>query len=246
VAASTNQVSKPARPASRDRKALRDNLGARLRKAREEKNIGLRELARRVGVSHSLISQIETGKSEPTISTLYSIVSELDLPVNEIVWDSAEARSGRGSTETPSDDEPTTIRSGPRLDRGTGIVSPVQGPHDRRTIQLESGVTWDRLTAQPDHDVDFLLLRYPPGSESTAPQSLMRHNGREYGYVLSGRLHVTLGFDEWEVGPGSSIAFDCTQPHRLANIGSEPVEAVWMVIGRRNSPAEGESRPSTP
>jgi mannose-6-phosphate isomerase-like protein (cupin superfamily) len=74
----------------------------------------------------------------------------------------------------------------------------------------------------------------------------MRHNGREYGYVLSGRLHVTLGFDEWEVGPGSSIAFDCTQPHRLANIGSEPVEAVWMVIGRRNSPAEGESRPSTP
>jgi transcriptional regulator with XRE-family HTH domain/mannose-6-phosphate isomerase-like protein (cupin superfamily) len=245
VAASTNQASTSARSPSRDRKALRDNLGARLRKAREEKNIGLRELARRVGVSHSLISQIETGKSEPTISTLYSIVSELDLPVNEIVWDSAETRSGRGPAETPTDRGGGASRTASRSS-GPGIVSPVQGPRDRRTIQLESGVKWDRLTAQPDHDVDFLLLRYPPGSESTAPESLMRHNGREYGYVLSGRLQVTLGFDEWEVGPGSSIAFDCTQPHRLANVGSEPVEAVWMVIGRRHSPPEGESRPSTP
>ena len=46
---------------------------------------------------------------------------------------------------------------------------------------------------------------------------------------------VTLGFDEYEVGPGSSIAFDCTQPHRLANRGDEPVEAVWWVIGRRHT-----------
>jgi mannose-6-phosphate isomerase-like protein (cupin superfamily) len=63
----------------------------------------------------------------------------------------------------------------------------------------------------------------------------MRHNGTEYGYILSGRLQVSLGFDTYEIGPGDTIAFDCTQPHRFATIGDEPVEAVWFVVGRRNT-----------
>src|SRR6185312_12622388 len=71
-----------------ERQSLRHDLGQRLREAREEKNVGLRELARRLGVSASLISQIETGKTEPSINTLFSIVSELELSVNEIVFDS--------------------------------------------------------------------------------------------------------------------------------------------------------------
>jgi transcriptional regulator with XRE-family HTH domain len=214
---------------SETRQRYLDGLGARLRQAREERHIGLRELARRIGVSASLVSQVETGKSEPSVSTLFSICSALNLPVNEIVFDPL------GAGPTPGDSgESAPTASRVRLEGPDG-VSPVQLPHGRRTIQLDSGVSWERLTAQPDHDVDFLLLRYPPGSESTAPEALMRHNGREYGYVLSGRLRVTLGFEEYEVGPGSSISFDCTQPHRFANVGDEPVEAVWMVIGRRHA-----------
>src|SRR5579862_6038841 len=76
--------------ASVGRQALRDDLGQRLRKAREDKKIGLRELARRLGVSPSLISQIETGKTEPSINTLFAMVSELELSVNEIVFDARQ------------------------------------------------------------------------------------------------------------------------------------------------------------
>lgn len=74
----------------------------------------------------------------------------------------------------------------------------------------------------------------------------MRHNGREYGYVLSGRLSVTIGFDTYEVGPGESVAFDCTLPHRLATIGDEPVEAVWFVVGRRHTIGIEDGHQSTP
>jgi quercetin dioxygenase-like cupin family protein len=63
----------------------------------------------------------------------------------------------------------------------------------------------------------------------------MRHNGTEYGYVLSGRLQVSLGFDNYVLEPGDSISFDCTQPHRFATVGDETVEAVWFVVGRRNT-----------
>ena len=217
-----------------DRQRARSDLGQRLRIAREEKNIGLRELARRLGVSPSLISQIETGKTEPSINTLFAMVSELELPVNEIVFDLERdgGPSGESSGTTgAAGSRARAVAAGPVEPPG----SPVQPRSNRTSISLEAGVTWQRLTAQPDHNVDFLLLRYPPGSESTPPDSLMRHNGTEYGYILAGRLEVSLGFDKYVIGPGDSISFDCTQPHRFATVGDETVEAVWFVVGRRNT-----------
>jgi transcriptional regulator with XRE-family HTH domain len=217
-----------------ERQSLRHDLGQRLREAREQKGIGLRELARRLGVSASLISQIETGKTEPSINTLFSIVSELELSVNEIVFD---ARQDAGPLFEPL---APAVRDGllsaPVGDSPAGPPdAPVVRKANRIAISLESGVSWQRLTAQPDHNVDFLYLRYPPGSESTPADSLMRHNGTEYGYILKGRLQVTIGFDSYEIGPGDTIAFDCTQPHRFATVGDETVEAVWFVVGRRNT-----------
>jgi len=64
----------------------------------------------------------------------------------------------------------------------------------------------------------------------------MRHSGSEYGHVLSGRLAVTIGFDTYELGPGDSISFDSTMPHRLFNLGRERVDAIWVVLGRRGDP----------
>lgn len=232
--------------ATADRQTLRNDLGHRLREAREQKKIGLRELARRLGVSASLISQIETGKTEPSINTLFAMVSELELSVNEIVFDSrvdAEpAPSGGEDAAAPQADNgrvasPRTGAPGPAEAPG----SPIQRSTNRTSISLESGVSWQRLTAQPDHKVDFLYLRYPPGSESTPADSLMRHNGTEYGYILSGRLQVSIGFDTYEVGPGDTVAFDCTRPHRFAAVGDEAVEAVWFVVGRGNTPVDDSS-----
>jgi transcriptional regulator with XRE-family HTH domain len=202
---------------------LRDGLGARLREAREARNMTLRELARRLGLSPSLISQVETGKSQPSISTLFAIVGELEIPVNEVVWEADAA----GPDRTPPSRDVDVSRA----------HSPLQRAKERLSIHIDSGVSWQRLTSQPDHDVDFLLLRYEPGGESTAPESLMRHNGKEYGYVLSGRLRVTIGFESYELGRGDSISFDCTEPHRLAAVGDQPVEAVWFVLGRRHTAA---------
>jgi transcriptional regulator with XRE-family HTH domain len=225
----------PDERATADRQSLRSDLGHRLRDAREQKNIGLRELARRLGVSASLISQIETGKTEPSINTLFAIVSELELSVNEIVFDSKQDDAPPADAVASRDQngEPGSRPDAPRP--AEGRPSPVQRSTNRTSISLESGVSWQRLTTQPDHNVDFLYLRYPPGSESTPSHSLMRHNGTEYGYILSGRLQVSIGFDTYEVGPGDTIAFNCTEPHRFATIGDETVEAVWFVVGRRSA-----------
>jgi transcriptional regulator with XRE-family HTH domain len=190
-------------------------VGGRLRAERERLGISLRELARRVGVSPSLVSQIELDRVNPSVSTLYALVTELGLTMSDVFGDTAE--------------QPVVRR--PRADDGLA-----ERPDTRRVINLASGVRWERLTPHSDRDVEFLYVVYPVGAESCPEDALMTHGGKEYGYVSSGTLGVRVGFEEYELGPGGSIAFDSSSPHRLWTVGGEPVHAVWVVIGRKADP----------
>jgi transcriptional regulator with XRE-family HTH domain len=200
-------------------------LGERLREERNRRGLSLRELARRLDVSPSLVSQIETGKIQPSVRTLYAMVSELGVSLDDVF---ASADPGRALP-----DDPAAGRA--RADGASGSASggPVQRADSRTVIDLEAGVRWERLTTENERDVEFLLTVYPAGSESAPADGLVRHTGREFGIVLSGRLRVTVGFEDYELGPGDSVSFDSTVPHRLRNEGDETVEAVWVVLGRQ-------------
>jgi mannose-6-phosphate isomerase-like protein (cupin superfamily) len=103
-------------------------------------------------------------------------------------------------------------------------------------MNLAAGVRWERLITGTDPLVEFVYVVYDVGGTSCPEDSLVRHGGREYGYVISGRLGVRIGFDEYELGPGGSISFDSSAPHRLWTLGSEPVHGIWVVVGRQNDP----------
>lgn len=194
------------------------DLGSRLREERERARISQRELARRLGVSASLISQIESGQSKPSVSTLYAIVTELDVSLDDVF--------------RVHDDE-LSIATAVGAESGSAVIArPVVHPTERHVVELDSGVIWERLTSHEHEDVDFLHVIYDVGGSSASDERLMRHPGREYGYVLSGRLGVQLGFEQHELGPGDSIAFDSTTPHRLWNLGDEAVHGIWFVVGR--------------
>src|SRR5205807_6160816 len=97
---------------------------------------------------------------------------------------------------------------GPQMPRPAPTDKRAETPETRAAITLESGVRWERLTAERDPLVEFLYVVYPVGATSCPEDSLMRHGGKEYGYVIRGRLGVRIGFDEYELGPGASISFD--------------------------------------
>ena len=187
------------------------DLGGSLRAERLRQGLSLRETARRLGISASALSQIETGKAQPSVSKLFDIVNLLGVSVDGLLSDAPRMVVPRGHE---------------------GFFS-LQRSGEHETLELESGVLWSRLTGSYP-GVEFLHVEYQPGASSSNDGAFMRHAGQEFGYVLSGRLTVEVGFDAHHLGPGDSISFPATTPHRLGNQGTEPVNAVWCILGRHS------------
>jgi transcriptional regulator with XRE-family HTH domain len=192
-------------------------FGARLRLQRERVGISVRELARRIGVSPSLVSQIERDIVHPSVSTLYALVTELGLTMSDVFAEPPRPRL-------------------PLQPERAETAGPVTAPGSRQAIHLAAGVHWERLTPSYDPLVEFLFVVYEPGGESCPADALMRHGGREYGYVIEGRLGLRIGFDDYVLEPGASISFDSSSPHRLYAVGTTPVRAIWTVVGRQADP----------
>jgi transcriptional regulator with XRE-family HTH domain len=108
-------------------------IGDQLRVRRHELGLSLRELADRLGVSPSLISQIERGRANPSVSTLYSIVQALDVSLDELLFNE------RRPAEPP-------------------IGGPIQRSRERHRIRLASDAIWfvegrDASDGAPAHGV---------------------------------------------------------------------------------------------
>ncbi len=231
-----------------------ENIGSRLRAVREARGLGLREAARQLDVSASFLSQLETGKSQPSVSTLYSLTRLLDVSIDQLFDDDATAATVAAITagtaagaaapvETASPlGSPRPARealaSGPVSRSAVGgpvdvFDSPsvrarfeIARPGERRRIDMDSGVVWEQLVTNTAPDMELLEVVYAPHSSSTTDGRMLRHEGYEFGLVLQGELGITYGFDSYVVRAGDSFGFDSGVPHLFRNTTDEPVRFV--------------------
>jgi len=209
-------------------------VGDRIREERTRRGLSVRQLARDVGVSASLISQIENARSRPSVSTLYAITQALGISIEDVFDTATEATAPAASAGRAA---PPAADAGPLPSVGRAAAAmadvalgPLVRPDQREVLELDSGVTWERLGRIAGALVDFMLVTYAPGSSSSSTGQLMRHTGDEYGYLISGALVVTLGFAEHELGPGDAISFASSTPHRYRNDGEVPAVGIWAVL----------------
>jgi DNA-binding XRE family transcriptional regulator/mannose-6-phosphate isomerase-like protein (cupin superfamily) len=200
-------------------------LGPRLRRVREDRGLSVRELARRISCSPSLISQIERGLSAPSVGMLYALATELRTSLDFLFGVAPGGDSMLATAHGDGHVRPEEARAGGPA--GHGVV---QRAGHRRTIDLASGVRWERLTPGADDRVDFLEVIYEPSGHSTDTRRPLRHDGQEYGLIISGTLAATVGFDTFALGPGDSIAFDSSVPHQYWNATDRDVHAIWVVV----------------
>jgi transcriptional regulator with XRE-family HTH domain len=215
-----------------------DRVGERVATHRKDRHLKVSELARMVGVSPSLISQIERGQSQPSVATLFALAESLEVPVDAF-FVKDDAPSGQ---QEPQSKPPVLAGLEATVETPAPSQRYVVRADARSAISIEGGVLWERLTPETLPHVDFLELIYEPGAQSNP--ELYRHPGTEMVLVLSGRFDIYVGFERYELSPGDSIHFPSSFPHRYVNPTDEVSRAVTVILhdGERQPPPEGDQR----
>lgn len=177
-------------------------------------------LAREVGISPSMVSQIERGQSLPSVATLFALTTALGADIDVFFGDQEDVELA------PQPRRPSMP--------GDGVARPVREHRyvvrdgERATVHISGGVRWERLTPAPLGAVEFLELVYSPGAESSA--ALYCHSGVEMTFVLDGAFRIDVGFEQYLLEQGDSIQFASSLPHRYVNPTDRVSRAVTVIV----------------
>jgi transcriptional regulator with XRE-family HTH domain len=191
-------------------------VGVRIREARVAARMSVRELARRIDVSSSHVSQVERGMASFSVRALHNVVSILGISMDSLFEESpVDAHAEELPPEGPHGELDTA-----------GVVLRVK---ERPVIPLGGGMRWERLTPRAEAGAVFIEVVYPPNPSAPPPQDMVRHSGREYGVVVQGALTVQVGFERTVLSRGDSMAIDSEIPHRFWNATAGEVRAIWFI-----------------
>jgi transcriptional regulator with XRE-family HTH domain len=175
-------------------------VGAKLRQARKVRRLKLKELADRIGASESLISKIENERVIPSLQTLHKLVSELGISIGALF-----------SGDVPSQ---IVFRQGTRPILNVDSTGRLHG----KGIRIESLALNHELLYPSIHIV-------APGGETGGA---ITHEGEEVGYVLQGRLRITIDGKEYLLEQGDSFLFRSELPHGYRNDGDIEAKILWV------------------
>jgi len=169
-------------------------IGAKLAEMRRRRNLGLRELAARSGVSHSTISLIERDRMSPSVDTLGGILDAL------------------GTTLT-----------GFFLDMQSNLThSPFYAADELVEIRKGADVSYKMIGINhPDRQILLLHETYAVGANSGEAYA---HAAQEGGMVLKGEVELTVDGNTRILKQGDGYYFDSRLPHRFRNLSKEPCE----------------------
>jgi transcriptional regulator with XRE-family HTH domain len=185
-----------------------DAIGQRLRALRAGHGLSIRALAERAGVSTSVISEVERGKAEPSISTLKNLATALGTSITHFF------------TATPRLNG-HVVRAGSRRRLAVG-----GGGRNGQASDAAHEVRLELISPDESEILQALYGRYEPGSSTGL--SSYSHAGEEWAMVISGRFKVTVGHDVIFLDRGDSVWFRSNIPHHIENVSDGVSEYVWV------------------
>lgn len=180
----------------------KEDLGSRIRATRKQLGLTLKELEATSGFSATHISEIERGKTSPTIGALVRIAAALHKDASYFLEEEqlSEVAFVRRDERTPIPDG----------------LSQVSGEY------LTPGIPGGRLNAY--------MLQLQPGEVRDAVYEA--HSGEEAVYVLDGRVEYVVGETTYELGCGDAIHYPSDRPHGFKNVGGETAQILIVSTKR--------------
>jgi transcriptional regulator with XRE-family HTH domain len=186
--------------AKRDRNGDRETLGRRIRVLRHRQKLTLSDVALAAGVSVSLLSQVERGKTDPSLDTLRDIADALGTaPFRLLAGGGARSRLVR-------------------VDQRPRLALP------------SSDIEFELLSHSLEGTFEVLLWTIAAdGSNPSTVRDARGHVGEEAVLILSGHARFELGDEVFELAPGDFITYDARVQHRMTSLASEPVSGLSVI-----------------
>ncbi len=174
-------------------------LGADLRALRKARGVTLAALAGHLGRSVGWLSQVERDLSQPSVSDLRCIAAVLDVSLS-LLFDHSGAKEAEAGY---------IVRRDARRPIGKG----------------KPGLTEELLSPDLTDDFEMVHSTFAPGARAVGPQA---RPTQEVGYMLSGRLNLTIAGRQFTVGPGDSFRIR-GEPFEWHNPYDIPAVAIWVI-----------------
>lgn len=179
---------------------MKYKFGEKLRSVRERKEMTMKEVAEKCGVTESLISQIERNKVSPAIETLLSIVDVMDIDIEYLFGDF-------------------------KTNKKAEIVKKTE-----RNTYSTHGVIYEQLSSawkNKEHGIEAYYLEIDSGCNKGSEE--YGHMGMEMGIILQGKGELKYGTELYPLETGDSVSFSSDIPHVLKNTGNSKLKAYWVV-----------------
>lgn len=174
-------------------------LGFQLRQLRVSRKLSLKQLSERASLSIAMLSQIELGKSTPSIRSLRQLAEALDVEPGFFF---------NGGAVPPKEEIGRIFR------------------HDSfRLLHVGKGVT-KKLLTPPKGDLELVIVTIDPGGSSGVEP--YTHKGEDAGLVLSGELDLFVDGHQYLLREGEAFRFKSTLPHRFANSSHGVTQVLWV------------------
>lgn len=175
-------------------------IGERIKRKRVLLNLQLNDLARKVGISSSALSQIEKAKAFPSIVTLKSIAENLHTSVGELI----------GENESLSN-------------------NPVVHKREMKFVEKNDSGTEIYLLSHHDlnKQMDTYFVRFVKGSDLSGMFTI--NFGQIFCHVISGEINCDLNGKNYRIGLGDSIYFNSKTPFIVKNDTEYNCELLWII-----------------
>ncbi|MEU8246804.1 XRE family transcriptional regulator [Nonomuraea sp. NPDC048916] len=177
-------------------------LGVRIQAYRKMRRMTVRGLAADAQASPSFISQLERGQTSASIGMLRRISVALGITVADLFNDDDEV--------------------GHRVLRRS----------ERPELPMRPGTRKYLISQRPLQNLEMYAGEFDPGA-STGDEPFTHGDSQEILLVVRGEVTLRLGLDDAEtghrLGPGDSVEYRTSVPHRVINDGPETAEVIWVV-----------------
>ena len=177
-------------------------LGKRIKQLRLSQGFTLKDIESKVGVSATHVSEIERGKTSPTVGALSKIATALQVNPSFLV-------------DLPIGDEISQTKNGERA----------------RLVGANNGAEWEVLTGErPFAELSLFILDLP--SDMRKPLEQIPRSGDIFLYLVEGVVQVELGEEKNVLRKGDSMHFKASQITKLLNMGDSTCRIFWAAWPR--------------